>query len=186
MQDARGLLRRECSQSTYICRMAKLPGIDSVFNGVVGVLQAQTEALAALPGTVTALTQAVRGLADTVQRMNAMMVRIDGIVTELEAPLKALAPGMQRMAAVLDDPIVEELPVTLKQMQDDILPVLKTLAETNERVAFIAGSTERIMTFVDETSRTIAGLPGAALLGRRKSTPKVVLPSEPIDPAGPS
>src|SRR5919112_6426795 len=159
--------------------MAKLPGIDSVFNGMLSVLQAQTEALAALPGTVTALSNAVRGLAETVQRMNAMMVRIDGIVTELEEPLKALAPGMQRMAAVLDDPIVEEIPATLKQVQADILPVLRTLADTHERVAFIAGSTERIMTFVDETSRTIAGLPGAALLGRRKPPPKVVLPAEP-------
>src|SRR4051794_38321633 len=149
--------------------MAKLPGIDSVFNGVVGMLQAQTEALTALPGTVTALTQAVRGLAETVTRMNAMLVRIDGIVTELEEPLKALAPGMQRVAAVLDDPMVEEIPETLKQVQADILPVLRTLADTHERVAVIAGSTERLMSFVDDTSRTLAGLPGAALLGRRRS-----------------
>ena len=173
-------MRSKSSPPAYIDAMAKLPGIDSVFNGVLSVLQAQTEALAALPGTVTALSQAVRGLGETVQRMNHMLIRIDGIVTELEAPLKALAPGMQRMAAVLDDPMIEEIPETLKQVQADILPVLRTLADTHERVAFIAGSTERIMTFVDETSRTIAGLPGAALLGRRKSTgPKVVLPAEP-------
>ena len=55
-----------------------------------------------------------------------------------------------------------------RKVQADVLPVLRTLADTHERVAFIAGSTERIMTFVDETSRTIAGFPGAALLGRRK------------------
>jgi hypothetical protein len=159
--------------------MAKLPGIDGVFAGVVGVLQAQTEALATLPATVTALTGAVRGLADTVQTMNRMVTRLDGIVTELEEPLKALAPGMARLAVVLDDPVVEELPATLKQVQSDILPVLRTLADTHERVAFIAGSTERIMTFVDETSRTIAGLPGAALLGRRKApAPRIVIPPE--------
>ena len=164
--------------------MAKLPGIDNVFAGVLGVLQAQTEALAALPQTVSSLTQAVRGLAETVQRMNAMMIRIDGIVTELEEPLKALAPGMQRMAAVLDDPIVEQIPETMKQVQADILPVLRTLADTHERVAVIAGSTERLMSFVDDTSRTLAGLPGAALLGRRRATtPKVI---DPETPAGPS
>jgi hypothetical protein len=155
--------------------MAKLPGIDGVFGSVMGVLQAQTEALATLPATVTALTSAVRGLAETVQTMNRMVARIDGIVTELEEPLKALGPGMTRLAAVLDDPIVEEIPATLKQVQADILPVLRTLADTHERVAFIAGSTERIMTFVDETSRTLAGLPGAALLGRRKATPRTVI-----------
>jgi hypothetical protein len=158
--------------------MAKLPGIDGVFGSVMGLLQAQTEALAALPATVTSLTTAVRGLAETVQTMNRMVTRIDGIVSELEEPLKALAPGMTRMAAILDSPGVDEIPATLQQIQADILPVLRTLADTHERVAFIAGSTERIMTFVDETSRTLAGLPGAALLGRRKASPKVIVPPE--------
>src|SRR3954452_10564928 len=160
--------------------MAKLPGIDGVFASVLALLQAQTEALAALPGTVTALSNAARGLAETVQTMNTMLARIDGIVTELEEPLKALAPGMTRVAAILDSPGVDDIPANLQQVQADILPVLRTLADTHERVAFIAGSTERIMTFVDETSRTIAGLPGAALLGRRKASPKphVIIPPE--------
>ncbi len=147
--------------------MAKLPGIDSVVHGVQSVLQAQSDAVAALPGTVAALTSAVRGLADTVSRTNAMLGRLDGIISELEEPLKALAPGLAKLAVILDDPIIEDVPETLKQVQKDVLPVLRTLADTHERVAFIAGSTERIMTFVDETSRTIAALPGAALLGRR-------------------
>ncbi|MCP6423772.1 hypothetical protein NL463_31130, partial [Klebsiella pneumoniae] len=76
-------------------------------------------------------------------------------------PVRALAPGLTRLAVVLDDPVIEELPDTLRKVQGDVLPVLRTLADTHERVAFIAGSTERIMTFVDETSRTIAGIPGA-------------------------
>jgi hypothetical protein len=165
--------------AAYARAMAKLPGIDNVFGTVVGVLQTQTEALAALPGAVTALTGAVRGLADTVQTLNRMVARVDGIVTELEEPLKALGPGMTRLAALLDDPVVEEIPATLKQVQADILPVLRTLADTHERVAFIAGSTERIMSFVDDTSRTLAGLPGAALLGRRRpAAAKVIVPPE--------
>jgi cob(I)alamin adenosyltransferase len=158
--------------------MAKLPGIDGVLGSVLSLMQAQTEALAALPGTVTALSNAARGLADTVQTMNRMVTRIDSIVTELEEPLKALAPGMTRMAAILDSPGVDEIPATLKQVQSDILPVLRTLADTHERVAVIAGSTERLMTFVDDTSRTLAALPGAALLGRRKAAPKVIVPPE--------
>lgn len=155
--------------------VAKIPGVDSLVGGVLSVLQAQTEALAALPGAVQALSAAVRNLADatagakdTVQTLNRLAVKIEGIVDELEAPLKALAPGMTRMAAVIDDPIVSAVPETLAQIQRDILPVLRTLADTNERVALIAGSTERIMAFVDDTGRTIAGLPGAALLSRRK------------------
>ena len=151
--------------------MARIPGMDSLFT----VLQAQTEALAQLPSAVGALTGAVRQLGDvvgeareTLAAVHRLAVRMDAMAEELEEPLRALAPGLQRLAGVLDDPVIEELPDTLRKVQADVLPVLRTLADTHERVAFIAGSTERIMTFVDETSRTIAGLPGAALLSRRR------------------
>jgi ABC-type transporter Mla subunit MlaD len=158
--------------------VAKIPGVDSVVSGMLSVLQAQTDALAALPGAVQALSAAVKNLAeatagarDTIVTMNRLINRVDSIVTELEEPLKALAPGMTRMASILDDPIITAVPETLAQIQRDILPVLRTLADTHERVAFIAGSTERIMTFIDDTGRTIAGIPGAALLGRRSKPP---------------
>ncbi|MDP9183026.1 MAG: hypothetical protein M3P04_09665 [Actinomycetota bacterium] len=155
--------------------MAKIPGVDSVVTGVLSVLQAQTEALAALPGAVQALSASVKNLAevtagarDTIVILNRLASRMDGVVAELEGPLKDLAPGMRTLAEVLDNPIMKTVPDTLAQVQRDILPVLRTLADTNERVAFIAGSTERIVAFVDDTGRTLAGLPGAALLGRRR------------------
>ena len=158
--------------------MAKLPGLDNVMTGVLGLVQAQTEALAALPGAVQSLSSAAKNLADvtvtakeTVVALNRLVNRMDGITRELEEPLKALAPGMKAMAEILEDPAVQSVPETLAQVQRDILPVLRTLADTNERVAFIAGQTERIMAFVDDTGRTIAGLPGAALLGRRRPVP---------------
>ena len=157
--------------------MARIPGIDGLF----AVLQAQTEALAALPTAVVSLTGAVRQLGDVVSEargtlaaVNRLAVRMDSMAEELEEPLRALAPGLARLAVVLDDPVIEDLPDTLRKVQADVLPVLRTLADTHERVAFIAGSTERIMTFVDETSRTISGLPGAALLGRRRPPGRVV------------
>lgn len=160
--------------------MARLPGIDGVF----AVLQAQTEALAALPGAVFGLTGAVRGLVDaagqardTLTAVQRLTVRLDALVDELEEPVRALAPGLRRLAVVLDDPVVDDLPDTLRRVQSDVLPVLRTLADTHERVAFIAGSTERIMTFVDETSRTIAGIPGAALLGRRRAVARAAGPA---------
>jgi ABC-type transporter Mla subunit MlaD len=166
--------------------VAKIPGLDSVLSGVLSVLQAQTEALAALPGAVQALSASVHNLADvtagakeTVETVNRLAHRMDAIIGELEEPLKALGPGMRTVAKVLDDPIISTVPQTLAQVQRDILPVLRTIADTNERVAFIAGSTERIMSFVDDTSRTLAGLPGAALLGRRK-------PPTPPKPATPA
>ncbi len=141
----------------------------------MNVLQAQSDALAALPLAVQSLSSAVTNLSEataaaneTVQTVNRMVKRIDSLVEEFEEPIRALAPGLTRLAKVLDDPIIASVPETLGQLQRDVLPVLRTLADTHEKVAFIAGSTERIMTFVDETGRTIAGIPGAALLGRRR------------------
>ena len=151
--------------------MARLPGTD----GLISLLHTRSGVLAQLPGTVTG---AVRGLADvvteareTLAAVHRVAVRADAITEELEGPLIALAPGLRRLAAALDDPVVSHLPDTVRTVQDDLLPVLRTLADTHERVAFIAGSTERIMTFVDETSRTLSGLPGAGLLGRRRPAP---------------
>jgi hypothetical protein len=105
-------------------------------------------------------------------------VRADSVVAELEEPLKALAPGLRTMARILDDPIIETVPQTLAQVQHDILPVLRTLADTHERVAFIAGQTERIMSFVDDTGRTLASIPGAALLGRGRKPAAPAPPQE--------
>jgi ABC-type transporter Mla subunit MlaD len=166
--------------------VARIPGVD----GLLTVLQAQTEALAALPSAVSSLTGAVRQLGEvvgeareTLAAVNRLAVRLDVVAEELEEPLRALGPGLRRLAVVLDDPVVDEIPDTLRKVQADVLPVLRTLADTHERVAFIAGSTERIMTFVDETSRTLAGLPGAALLGRRRPVTRVV-PDRPSAPPG--
>ena len=168
--------------------MARIPGVDGLF----AVLQAQTEALAALPGAVTALTGAVRHLGEvvgeareTLAAVHRVATRMDAVAEELEEPLRALAPGLQRLAVVLDDPVVEELPETLRKVQADVLPVLQTLADTHQRVAFIAGSTERIMAFVDDTSRTFGGLPGAALLARRRPPARPGEQGPPPDPGRP-
>lgn len=155
--------------------VARIPRI----NGLFSVVRAPVEALAALPAAVASLTGAARGLGDvviearvTLTAVHRLAVRLDAMATELEQPLRELAPGLARLAVVLDDPAVDDLPDTLRKIQQDALPVLRTLADTHERVAFLAG-----------TSRTVAQLPGAALLGWRRTGARGDGPSgEPTDP----
>jgi hypothetical protein len=165
--------------------VARIPGIDGLF----ATLQQQTESMAALPAAVAGLQGAVRHLGEvvgeareTLAAVHRLALRLDRVAAELEEPLKALKPGLERLAVVLEDPIVEELPDTLRKVQSDVLPVLQTLTDTHARVAFIAGSTERIMGFVEDTSRTFGAIPGAALLGRRRP-PTAQPPVRPVDPS---
>lgn len=162
--------------------MARIPGIDTAY----GLLQVQTDALSQLPAVVTALTSAVRGLVETAQQaretiasVQRLTARMDSIVAELEQPLRDLAPGLQRLAVVLDDPVVSDLPETLRQVQADVLPVLRTMADTHEKV-------DRVIGLVD----SLGGLPGggllgASLLGRRRPAPPtttVVVEQDPPQP----
>jgi hypothetical protein len=114
-----------------------------------------------------------------VQRLTA---RMDAVVAELEQPLKDLAPGLQRLAVVLDDPVVSALPETVRRVQDEVLPVLRTLADTHDKVAFVAGSTDRLLAFVDSFS----AIPGAGLLGRRRpgTPPRTTVVVEQDPPTG--
>lgn len=153
-----------------------LAGTTGQLAGALGTLAAGVagDAVGGVADAARAGAELVADAREAVQAFQRLALRADAIVAELEEPLLALAPGLRRLAAALDDPVVDELPATLRQVQEDVLPVLRTLADTHERVAFIAGQTERIMTFVDDTSRSLASLPGAALLGRRRPAPRVI------------
>lgn len=136
---------------------------------LLAALQAQTEALAQLPGTVLALNRAVRDLAaavgqarETFQSLNRLALRADRLLDDLEEPVAELIPGLRRAAVVLNDPVVDEIPETLRRMQTDVLPVVRGLRETQDRIAGIAAATDRL-----------TGFPGASGLffGRRPPRP---------------
>jgi hypothetical protein len=74
----------------------------------------------------------------------------------MEVLVDELTPGLHRVAEVLDDPVMSTLPEALTQVRRDLLPVLRTIADTNERIA------------------GLASLPGASTLlglGRRANPP---------------
>ena len=104
---------------------------------------------------------------EAVATVHRVAARADALVAELEQPLRALRPGLTRLGTLLDDPVVGDVPATLRQIRDDLPPVLRTLAEASDRLALVTGPTDKLLSFMDDTSRTL-GLPGAGLLGRRR------------------
>jgi hypothetical protein len=88
--------------------------------------------------------------------------RLESIIEEMEAPVLALRPGLERLAVILDDPAVDTVPDTLRKINEEVLPLVKGIQDTQQKVNNIASLAE-------ETSNRLAGLPGAAfLLGRRR------------------
>jgi len=115
--------------------MPSLPTPSSVLRAA----QAQAEAMAALPAALLSLTRAVSQLNGTVReareavaRLQGLGDRLDSILDEVEQPVRDLAPGLRRVGKVLDDPMVSEIPDTVKKIRDDLLPLVATLRGTTE------------------------------------------------------
>jgi uncharacterized protein YukE len=123
-----------------------------------------------------AAAETVRQAREAVAAFHRFALRAEAFADEVEESFAALKPGLARLAETLDDPTLSELPDTLRQVQDDVLPVLRSLADTHDKVTSMAGSTERIMSFVDDTSRTMANLSGAAFLTRAARKPAAPRP----------
>jgi ABC-type transporter Mla subunit MlaD len=115
--------------------MPSLPTPSSVLRAA----QAQAEAMAALPAALLSLTRAVSQLNGTVReareavaRLQGLGDRLDGILDEVEQPVRDLAPGLRRVGKVLDDPMVSEIPDTVKKIREDLLPLVATLRGSTE------------------------------------------------------
>jgi ABC-type transporter Mla subunit MlaD len=150
---------------------------------VLRLVRAQAEALIALPDGLVALNRSIRALTrsvdqsrETLATVQRLMTRADDLMTELDEPVRALAPGLRRLSSVLDDPVMDEIPSVLRQLQRDLLPVVSGLRDTQQKVTSIASSTARMSSLIDETGSRLSGLPGANLLLRPR-------PSEPDDDA---
>lgn len=75
---------------------------------------------------------------------------------------------------MLDDPVISTVPDTLRRLQDEAVPLLVELRETQSRVSVVA-------TFAEEATARLANLPGASLLRQRRRPL-----ADPVDPASPS
>jgi ABC-type transporter Mla subunit MlaD len=150
--------------------MPSLPTPGEVFRAA----RAQTEALAALPGALVSLTRAVAQLDGTMREVRAAVgrlerlgERLEGVLDELEQPIRDLAPGLARIGAVLDDPVVSEIPDTVRRIREDMLPLVATLRGTSDMLDRFSGL--------------------SLLGGRRRPEPPGIPPERPgIPPPGPA
>jgi methyl-accepting chemotaxis protein len=148
----------------------RIPGISDVMT----LLQQQTEILASLPATMVSLNKSIRGLSksmdqarDTLTAVQRLAERVEGLMDELEEPMRELGPGLKRLAVVLDDPVLDDIPDTLRKVQTEAGPAIQSMRETQERVAVIAASTERLIAGVEDVANRLGALPGASLLRRQ-------------------
>ena len=126
--------------------MPRIPGLSELLS----ILQAQTEALSQLPrtlsdlnGTVRELTEATTRARDTIASAQRIAERLEDLVNELEEPVRALKPGIERVGKVLDDPAVDTVPDTLRQINEDLMPLIHGLRQAQSRVGSVAGLLRR-------------------------------------------
>jgi ABC-type transporter Mla subunit MlaD len=126
--------------------MPRIPGLSELLS----ILQTQTEALSQLPrtlsdlnGTVRELTEATTMARDTIASAQRIAERLEDLVNELEEPVRALKPGIERVGKVLDDPAVDTVPDTLRQINEDLMPLIHGLRQAQSRVGSVAGLLRR-------------------------------------------
>src|SRR5664280_793957 len=125
--------------------MPRLPGVSDL----IAVLQAQTEALAALPGILVALNRSLRTFADTANQA------------------RDTALAVQRLTALMENPLVDEVPDALRRVQHELLPILTGILDSQATIAGIAASTDGIKKFVEDMGGRMVGISGAAARGMR-------------------
>ncbi len=121
--------------------MAGLPGLSRA----VGLIAAPARALIEVPRTLLDLNRSILSLIDavtmareTLTTASEVAARMERVAQELEEPIMALRPGIERLARVLDDEAIDTLPDTLRKINEDVLPLLAGLRETQSRVNAVA------------------------------------------------
>lgn len=137
---------------------------------MAAIVTAPARALVEVPRTLLDLNRSILSLIDaltmareTLLSASEVAARVERVAEELEEPLLALRPGIERLARVLDDEAVDTLPDTLRRINEDVLPLLSGLRETQNRVNAVASI-----------------MPGAASLlfarrGRTAEAPEIVV-----------
>ena len=121
----------------------QIPGVPSVPTpaDMVRLMQLQAELLTELPETLTELTRAARGLAETVEATketvataNRVADRMEALMDELQDPVHGLRLGIERLSRVLEAPVIDRLPGILESIEETVLPVAQRAERLREQL----------------------------------------------------
>lgn len=146
----------------------------------------ETEALAALPGSLALLNRSLTNFAQTVARLDKLVLRLDRLTEPLEEPLAALAPRLQALVPLLDEELMSSLPTVLDSINRNAVPALELIGQTQAQVASIAVSMERLMHVMDDGFARLSELPGMGLVTRLRGERSGQPPPERRKPGPPA
>jgi hypothetical protein len=155
-------------------RLVKTPFVSPT--DVAKMVQEQAVAIASLPQAAATLNKTLIAFAQTVSRLDQLVQRIDRLTEPLEAPLMALAPRLEMLVPLLDEDVLGMVPELFQTLRNDAVPALHRIDQTQQQVALIAESVERIMGGLDETLQKLSTLPGISMIQRRASSSRAAKP----------
>jgi hypothetical protein len=116
---------------------------------------------------ITAVGGATSRADGIVTGAEGLVGRLDPLVGAYEQPLTALAPNVRRLADTLDPDeveavvrLIDQLPVLVKHLEEDILPVLGSMGNVGEDVHDLVDT-------MQDLRQVVKGFPGSRLFRRR-------------------
>ena len=118
--------------------MAPLGSFGSVVT-IATAARRQAETVLRLPG------EAWSAVVDAARALQRVADRVDAVLDELEEPVRAVAPTLTRLTRLLEDPRLADAPETMARLRDEVLPALRGIRETQQRVAALPGAAALLM-----------------------------------------
>jgi hypothetical protein len=123
-----------------------------------------TERAHAVLGTAELVT---RDASRAVDGAKGVLDRVDTSLVAWEPPLRRLAPSLERFADALSPAevtaaigVVDRLPLVLEHLENDVLPMLRTLDRVGPDI-------HELLAVVEDLRQVVTGLPGIGFLRKR-------------------
>lgn len=151
-----------------------LTRIEALLDRVEALVE-RTEKIVAASDEVVTRTHATLDRAEVVTRdagrhsaaAAGLLDRVDASLSAWEPTLRRLAPPASRFARALESheveaaiSLVDRLPLMLQHVENDVLPMLKSLDR-------VGPDLHEVLEIVEDLRRMVTGLPGMRLLRRR-------------------